>query len=41
MNSGQCEGCKNIAVLVDGVVCETCDEIYADTPFNLDRYDTL
>ena len=26
MNTGQCEGCKIIAVLVDEVLCERCDD---------------
>jgi hypothetical protein len=26
MNTGQCEGCKITAVLVDGVLCEKCDD---------------
>ncbi len=25
-NVGQCEGCKMNALLVDGVLCEVCDE---------------
>ena len=25
MNSGQCEGCKITSVLIDGVLCEGCD----------------
>jgi hypothetical protein len=36
MSVGQCEGCKNLTLLIDGVVCETCDEIYADTPSDLE-----
>ena len=24
-NVGQCEACKNNALLIDGVICERCD----------------
>jgi len=36
MNTGQCEGCKNLTLLIDEVVCATCDETYADTPSDLE-----